>query len=211
MISQRDGKIVFKYWKNSQDEDFLGGFGDSNKIFLFHSMNMHMPLDFIIMFYMVQNRENDIESLNNYYNQIEVADQQLDAVLKVGVAENHLHKGVSVSFFEIWDAFMMPLGSYAVKAIRQVKLDLSDRSLEEGEVLFFILTPSIVRIWIALELTVGFREDEVKHEIFSYFQEQWEIILQILSKISESRTFIQEIFAVLAYVHTSDETIFFMQ
>ena len=35
MISQRDGKIVFKYWENRQDGSFLGGFGDSNKIFLF--------------------------------------------------------------------------------------------------------------------------------------------------------------------------------
>ena len=43
MISQRDGKIVFKYWENQQEKSFLGGFGAANKIFLFHSMNMHMP------------------------------------------------------------------------------------------------------------------------------------------------------------------------
>lgn len=150
LISQRDGKIAFKYWKNNQDEDFLGGFGDPNKIFLFHSMNMHMPLDFIVMLYMAQNKDNDISSLDNYYNQIEVADQQLDAILKAGVAENHLHKGVSVSFFEIWEALMMPLNSFSINEIENGMLELSDRNLKEGEILFFLLTAAIVRVWIAL-------------------------------------------------------------
>ena len=41
LISQRDGKVVFKYWESSQSEKFFGGFGAKNKIFLFYSMNMH--------------------------------------------------------------------------------------------------------------------------------------------------------------------------
>lgn len=63
LISQRDEKIIFKYWKNSQDERFLGGFGDENKIFLFHSMNMHIPLDFIVMLYMAQNPDNTMRTI----------------------------------------------------------------------------------------------------------------------------------------------------
>ena len=171
MISQRDGKIVFKYWKNNQDEDFLGGFGDSNKIFLFHSMNAQMPLDFIVMLYMAQNPENDIGSLKYYYNQIEVADQQLDAVLKAGVAENHLHKGVSVSFFEIWEAFMTPLNSDIVKTIRGVKLELSDRNLKEEEVLFFILAAAVVRVWIALALRGFFWKEEELQNLVERFED----------------------------------------
>ena len=238
MISQRDGKIVFKYWKNNQDEDFLGGFGDSNKIFLFHSMNAQIPLDFIVMLYMAQNPENDIGSLKYYYNQIEVADQQLDAVLKAGVAENHLHKGVSVSFFEIWEAFMTPLNSDIVKTIRGVKLELSDRNLKEEEVLFFILAAAIVRVWIALALRGFFWKEEelqnlvkrfedgrelkayygakwgnaeeknIKHEILAYCQEQWESVLQLLPELPEERTIMQEIFQVPTGIHASDETIF---
>lgn len=238
MISQRDGKIVFKYWKNTYDEDFLGGFGDSNKVFLFHSMNAHMPLDFIVMLYMAQNPENDIGSLKYYYNQIQVADQQLDAVLKAGVAENHLHKGVSVSFFEIWEAFMTPLSGDVIKAIMNMRLELSDRNLKEGEVLFFILTAAIVRVWVALALR-GFYckekeleglvkcfedgkklkdfygkmlgnvgEENIKHEFLVYCQKQWDLILQLLPGLSEERTIMQEIFQVPAGIHASDETVF---
>lgn len=238
MISQRDGKIVFKYWKNSQDESFLGGFGDSNKIFLFHSMNMHIPLDFIVMLYMTQNPENNISSLQNYYNQIEIADQQLDAVLKSGVAENHLHKGVSVSFFEIWETFMLPLNSHSIKAAKSSTLTLGSRDFTDAEVLFFILTAAIVRIWLALALQGkywkdarldelvgrfadgkglhefyrkqwgGMEEKEAGDRVLVYCQEQWEIVLQILSKQVEERTMIQEIFHVPKALHTSDESVF---
>lgn len=176
LISQRDGKIVFKYWKNNQEEDFLGGFGDSNKIFLFHSMNMHMPLDFIVMLYMAQNPDNDISSLNYYYNQIEVADQQLDNILKAGVAENHLHKGVSVSFFEIWEAFMMPLSSFAVKEMDEGKIELRDRKLGYEEVLFYILTAAIVRIGIALTLRGYFWQTDSGQEDFLWEDEPRKII-----------------------------------
>lgn len=238
MISQRDGKIVFKYWKNRQDEGFLGGFGDSNKIFLFHSMNMHIPLDFIVMLYMTQNPQNGIDSLQYYYNQIEVADQQLAAVLKSGVAENHLHKGVSVSFFEIWDAFMLPLNYHSIAAVKSSTLVLGNRKLTAGEVLFFVLTAAIVRIWIALAMQgkywqedqldelVGLfadgkglrefyrkrwgsmREKEAGDEALSYCQKRWETILQILPGQSEERTILQEIFDVPENLHTSDETVF---
>ncbi len=150
LISQRDGKVVFKYWKNEHDQDFLSGFGDANKIFLFHSLNMHMPLDFLVMLHMVQNPENSVKNLNHYYNQIEVADQQLDAVLQAGVAENHLHKGVSLSFFEIWEAFMVPLDNYTADALEQAGIQLSDQTRGECEVLFYVLSAAVARIWMAL-------------------------------------------------------------
>lgn len=238
MISQRDGKIIFKYWKNSQDKSFLGGFGDSNKIFLFHSMNMHIPLDFIVMLYMAQNPGNDIYSLQYYYNQIDVADQQLDAILRSGVAENHLHKGVSVSFFEIWEAFMRPLNSYSIEAMKRNTLTLGSWNLTAGAVLFFILAAAISRIWLSLALCGKYWEDaeldelirrfasgkalwefykkkwggmgekEARDKVFSYCQELWESVLQILPKQPEERTIMQEIFHVPETLHTSDETVF---
>lgn len=152
MISQRDGKIVFKYWENKNDDDFLGGFGDANKIFIFHSLIMHIPLDFIVMYYLTQNPHNDIWSLDNYYGQIEVADQQLAGLLKAGVAENHLHKGVSVSFFEIWDVFMRPVSSYSIKVFESIKLEWRDPQYKESELLFYILVAALARIWIAMAL-----------------------------------------------------------
>lgn len=238
MISQRDGKIAFKYWENRRDEGFLGGFGDSNKIFLFHGMNMHIPLDFLVMLYMTQNGDNHIDCLQHYYNQIEIADQQLDAVLRSGVAENHLHKGVSVSFFEIWEAFMLPLNSHSIDAIKRSYLSLGNSRLRAGEVLFFILTAAIVRVWLALALQGKYWQDDelnelvnrfvegkglrdfyqkrwgigeekrVRDEILSYCQKQWDTVLQILPKLPEGRSLIQEIFHVPEQMYTSDELIF---
>lgn len=238
MISQRDGKIVFKYWKNDEDQRLPGGYDDSNKIFLFHGMNMHIPLDFIVMLYMTRNPENDINSLQFYYNQIEVADQQLDVVLKSGVAENHLHKGVSLSFFEIWEAFMLPLNSHLMEAFKNNTLTLGNGTLTAAEVLFFILAAAIVRVWLALALQgkywkaaeldelvgrfengkgllelyrekrEGIEDGEVVDKVLSYYLEQWEKVLQILPRQSETRTIIQEIFQLPQTLHTSDETVF---
>ena len=238
MISQRDGKIVFKYWENRQDEDFLGGFGDSNKIFLFHGMNMYIPMDFLVMFYITQNGDNDVGGLQHYYNQIEIADQQLAAVLQSGVAENHLHKGVSVSFFEIWEAFMVPLSSQSIKNVWDSRLLLGNSRLEAGAVAFFIMVAAIVRVWLAFALQGKYWENaelnelvnrfaegnglwdfyrvrwgnrgekEIKDEILSYCQRQWDAILQMLPKMAGERSFMQEVFHVPEQIHTSDELIF---
>lgn len=170
MLSQRDGKIVFKYWKNEEEGKFLGGFGDANKIFLFHSMNMHMPLDFLVMLYLTQNDKNEIQSLDYYYGQIDVADQQLDVVMRAGVAENHLHKGVSLSFFELWEDFMMPVDAAFTRAMKEKNIRLSDGNIEAEEGLLFLLTASVVRAWIAAALHRGgkgfeFQSGESRDEI----------------------------------------------
>ncbi len=238
MISQRDGKIVYKYWKNDCEEDFFGDFGDTNKIFLFHSMNMHIPMDFIVMLYMAKNPQNDIRSLDNYYGQIEAADQQLDMILKEGVAENHLHKGVSMSFFEIWEALMKPLSGFSVRDIERDTPEWGRTRQEEVNILSFVLAAGVVRIYVALKLSdcficdndleelVGYfesgkelkefyrkqwgsmKEDEAKHELLLYYQKLWERLLQILPEQETDRSMMQEIFQVPVDVHTSDENIF---
>lgn len=162
MISQRDGKIVFKYWENQQEKSFLGGFGAANKIFLFHSMNMHIPLDFIVMLFMAQNPQNTVRSLDGYFSQIEIADQQLAAVLRGGVAENHLHKGVSVSFFEVWDAFMKPLDSRVIHEFEALDISLGDQNRKNNEILLYILSAAVARVWIALALQ---RDENKDHQI----------------------------------------------
>lgn len=152
MISQRDGRIVFKYWSTGQDTNILGDFGEENKIFLYHSMNMHIPLDFFSMLYIVSNPQNDVYCLNYYYGHIEVADQQLDGILKQGVAENHLHKGVSLSFLEIWERLMQPVRPELVKILEVNELGLSYSGTEENEMLFYIFSAGIVRLFLSLEI-----------------------------------------------------------
>lgn len=153
MISQRDGKIVFKYWENENDKKLLGGFGGQNKIFFFHSLNMHIPMDFIVMLYIVQNPENKIQCLDHYYNQIEVADQQLSVILQKGVAENHLHKGVSLSFLEIWEAFMQPMSASMIRRAEKLKFTVNNGLIEPNELLFYIFSASVIRILLVFKLT----------------------------------------------------------
>lgn len=148
LISHRDGKIVFKYWKNERDEAIFGGFAGENKVKLFHSLNCHMPLDVIVIMYMIINQKSpDIGCLDNFYGNIEVADQQLSRVLEQGVAENHLHKGVSRTFPSIWNSLMEPLTVQKGKALLKSKL-INGTKRENEKMLFYILGCGIVRGWL---------------------------------------------------------------
>lgn len=118
LVSQRDGQFVYKYWENENDRMLLGGFSGTNKIYLFHAINRLFPLDILVILYMIRN-EKEPEDLNGYYGTIKVSDALLDQVLKKGIAENHLHSGVSRAFLTIWDSFMKPLTPQRVSALKE--------------------------------------------------------------------------------------------
>lgn len=166
LISHRDGKIVFKYWKNEHDEDIFGGFAGENKVKLFHSLNCHMPLDVIVIMYMIINQNlSDIECLDNFYGNIEVADQQLSRVLEQGVAENHLHKGVSRTFPSIWNSLMEPLTIRKGKELLKSKL-INGTKEENKKMLFYILGCGIVRGWLVFRfLQEKFGENDMGGEV----------------------------------------------
>lgn len=148
LISHRDGSIVFKYWKNERDEAIFGGFAGKNKVSLFHSLSNHIPLDVITIMYMIINQKSpDAGCLDNFYGNIEVADQQLSRVLEQGVAENHLHKGVSRTFPSIWNSLMEPLNVHTKKELLERKL-VNGTDKENEKMLFYILGCGIVRGWL---------------------------------------------------------------
>ncbi len=153
LITHRDGKVVFKYWKNKDDEELFGGFAGSNKIILFHSLNCHIPMDVIAITYMIISQtQSDIRCLDYFYGNIEVADQQLSRIFEKGVAENHLHKGVSRTFSSIWDSLMDPLTVHNSKNFHNRKL-LNDTEEKNKWMLFLILGCGIVRVWLALKMS----------------------------------------------------------
>lgn len=153
LISHRDGRIVFKYWKNKNDEELFGGFANNNKVALFHSLSCHIPMDVIAIVYMIINQENlDTRCLDYFYGNIEVADQQLSRILERGVAENHLHKGVSRTFSSIWDSLMEPLTSENSKYFWN--REFVDGTEERNkQVIYYILGCGIVRAYLALEIS----------------------------------------------------------
>lgn len=179
LISHRDGRIVFKYWKNKNDEELFGGFANNNKVALFHSLSCHIPMDVIAIVYMIINQpELDTRCLDYFYGNIEVADQQLSRVLEKGVAENHLHKGVSRTFSSIWDSLMEPLTAENSKFFWN--REFVDGTKEENKrMVYYILGCGIVRAYLTLEISLdrmkerhsegNFYEDEVE-ELVSRFQ-----------------------------------------
>lgn len=153
LISHRDGQIVFKYWKNKNDEALFGGFANNNKVDLFHSLNCHIPMDVIAIVYMIINQTNlDARCLDYFYGNIEVEDQQLSRVLEKGVAENHLHKGVSRTFPSIWDSLMEPLTVVNSKFFWERKF-INGTDEQNKRVIFYILGCGIVRAYLTLEIS----------------------------------------------------------
>ncbi len=159
LISHRDGRIVFKYWKNKNDELMFGGFAGENKVKLFHSLSCHMPLDVIAIMYMIINQKrHDAGCLDNFYGNIEVADQQLSRVLEQGVAENHLHKGVSRTFSSIWNSLMEPLTAHKGQEFLNKEF-VNGTKKENEKMLFYILGCGIVRGWLALNFSAERRKE----------------------------------------------------
>lgn len=153
LISHRDGRIVFKYWKNKNDEELFGGFANNNKIALFHSLSCHIPIDVIAIVYMIINQNHlDTGCLDYFYGNIEVADQQLSRIMEKGVAENHLHKGVSRTFSSIWDSLMEPLTAENSKFFW--KREFIDGTEEQNkQMIYYILGCGIVRAYLTLEIS----------------------------------------------------------
>lgn len=153
LISHRDGRIVFKYWRNKNDKELFGGFADNNKVTLFHSLNCHIPMDVIAIVYMIINQqERNARCLDYFYGNIEVADQQLSRILEKGVAENHLHKGVSRTFPSIWDSLMAPLTVKDSSFFWERKF-IDGTKEQNNRLIFYILGCGIVRAYLALEIS----------------------------------------------------------
>lgn len=175
LISHRDGRIVFKYWKNKNDEELFGGFANNNKVTLFHSLSCHIPMDVIAIVYMIINQENlDTRCLDYFYGNIEVADRQLSRILERGVAENHLHKGVSRTFSSIWNSLMEPLTSENSKYFWN--REFVDGTEEQNrQVIYYILGCGIVRAYLALEISFMVTRGE-RSEADTYGKEVEELI-----------------------------------
>lgn len=102
LISHRDGKLVYKHWKNQLDEEFLGPYDELKKVEIFHSISKMISMDIFAMMYFVMNNK-DINQLYYFYSHISLADMQLDDILVKGVAENHLHANASFNFNLTWE------------------------------------------------------------------------------------------------------------
>lgn len=178
LISQRDGKIVYKYWENEADEEILGGFSGSNKIYFFHSINRMFPLDILSIIYFLDHGK-EIHNLHGYYGGVEVSDALLNTVLQKGVAENHLHKGVSRSFLSKWNELMQPV---VAKDIEILKAEVKN-SIEES---YYLHLASRIRMDISLFIRNYKDQDDFWRESWSAKQ------VRLLKKKIEDTKYISD-------------------
>lgn len=238
LISHRDGRIVFKYWKNEGDEELFGGFAGNNKVALFHSLNCHVPMDVIAILYMIENqRQHNAGCLDYFYGNIEVADQQLSRVLEAGVAENHLHKGVSRSFSSIWDSLMEPLTTERARTFWGREF-VNGTEEQNRRVIFYILGCAVARACLALEIQgkegaavnaeeeiAGFMErfahgqrfeeyfaeryqKRTEKDITDFYTRKWEVLEKYLPRESFGDRLCIRIFGENLNLHTLDENVF---
>lgn len=183
-ISQRDGKFVYKYWENEQDKELLGGFAGHNKIIFFHALNRHIPLDIIVVQYLLDNanysKEHNIEYINylkGFYGLIHMGDMQLDGLLQKGISENHIHVGAYGSFPLFWDSFMKQLYAKNKQGFLNLRLKEEDFTL--------ILTANILRL--VLSIWIKYEEINSSEKSNETYKELFQIICNIKSNVQNCK------------------------
>lgn len=168
-ISQRDGKIVYKYWANEEDEAFWGGFSTSDKLLLFQALNTRMSIDVIVIQYLLDNGMTEIRHLNHYFGQVTIADLQLDQILASGTAENHLHLGTAVNFFILWESIMQNPRSIEKEAFHKFIEHLQEDA-HTPAIHFYILVEGVLRVTIGLYLREKEEHPSLNESFFSYWK-----------------------------------------
>ncbi|MGL5416442.1 MAG: hypothetical protein ACRDAU_12335 [Clostridium sp.] len=141
-ITIRDGEICYKYWKNGNDNVFLGPYGEFEKIEIFRRLNAKISLDMIYCFFLAKREDGDFFELENFYSSIQLQDKQLEIILDKGVAENHLHGNAAFNFYFIWQNIM---NNDKVEKMYEHKFFIGEEKFSKSSELFLRIA-SILRI-----------------------------------------------------------------
>lgn len=112
MVSKLDGKFTYKYWETKGDAHLLGGFAGQDKMHLFRGLTQLIPMDLLVAISVLDSNEPEY-AIRAFCGNIVVTDGPLEQILQKGVAENHLHMGVSAGFSVIWEELMSPEVSFS--------------------------------------------------------------------------------------------------
>ena len=105
-ITQRNGKIAFKYWESENEEDFIGPYSGINKIAFWSSLNRIFTTDLLVCRYLLDNGMQEEQYLQGYYFSVMLEDIQLEQILKRGLSETHIHRNTSINFYISWQNLM---------------------------------------------------------------------------------------------------------
>lgn len=156
-ISNRDGKIVFKYWKSEGEEDFIGPYSGVNKIAFWNYLNRSFTTDLLITRYLLDNGIEDERNLEGFTSTIMLADSQLEKILRKGVAENHIHKNAAINFYISWQDLMNLKGKS--KSDYKKYMLSSDMFYNEIDIIPHILAVAIIRFIMGSFLQYRYNND----------------------------------------------------
>ena len=144
LISKLDDKIIYKYWENQNDKEFLGGFSGKNKIHLYRSLNQLIPTDILVVLFAL-NSENKHLELEKFWGNIATTDLTLESILKNGVAENHLHLGVTLSFSLTWESLVKEMTKGESNSNKKFFLREFAHTHKDTEMYFYLCLARILR------------------------------------------------------------------
>lgn len=121
LLTFRDGKVAIRMWVNekkpNEEEDIFAAPNVYNKVEIWNLLARIMPLDILIVIFLVHNKLYEEDYLYMQNGVIFLGDNILEEVLKKGISETHLHFNAGMQYQYIWQNYMNPL-----------KWDLYDRT-----------------------------------------------------------------------------------
>lgn len=157
LISHRDGKLVYKYWKNENDNDIFGPYEETQKVQILNTISRMMPVDILAVNYLLENGMDE-DQLDGFYSHITIADLQLEDILSKGVAENHIHAGAGFNFSMIWTNLM----NYFVFKNKEYLKQLNRYSKYRGRVISnYIFSAMIMRLLMIVSLKLNIKIEDI--------------------------------------------------
>lgn len=130
-LSHRSGRVCIKYWKSdvsSNKKSVLGPYEGLPKLSLWNSLVRYMSTDILVAIYLnrknlptsekqdlfidekyanyIESERSNMDIFKHYYNYISLEDMQLEAVLKEGISETHLHASAAKGFYQTWESLI---------------------------------------------------------------------------------------------------------
>lgn len=110
LLTFRDGRIAIRMWENQKDangeEDIFYGQNVFNKVEIWNLLSRFMPLDILIVLFMISNGLDEEYYLYRQNGMIFMGDTILEGLLRNGIAENHMHFNAGIQYQSIWQDHM---------------------------------------------------------------------------------------------------------
>lgn len=110
LLTFRDGRIAIRMWENKKEangeEDIFLGQNVFNKVEIWNLLSRFMPLDILIVLFMISNGLEEEYYLYRQNGMIFMGDTILETLLREGIAENHMHFNAAIQYQFIWQNYM---------------------------------------------------------------------------------------------------------